>query len=220
MTNFVSYADATTLMTAIAEKIEKLGCYHFKGSIAFAALPASPSAAEKGFLWNISDDFTTDARFVEGAGKKYSAGENVGVADLSTYDAVTPAGSENPSTEGWYELVAGKYVLSEDTTVDPLKTYYEYNELYKLDCLGQFVDIDAILDIICAAKFEDDQAYVIGDVVRYTDNKIYKFKAPHAANDPWDPTEVDEKDVVSLIKEAEPESLTQQQIDALIALLG
>lgn len=220
MSNFVSYADATTLMTAIAEKIEKLGCYHFKGSIPFAQLPATPSVTEKGFLWNINDDFETDARFIEGAGKKYSAGENVGVADLSTYDAVTPAGSEDPSSEGWYELVSGEYVPTEDTTVDPLKTYYEYNELYKLDCLGQFVDIDAILDIICATKFENDQAYVIGDVVRYTDNKIYQFKAAHAANDPWDPTEVDEKDVVSLIKEAEPESLTQQQIDALIALLG
>ena len=220
MSNFVSYADATTLMTAIAEKIEKLGCYHFKGSITFSQLPATPSAAEKGFLWNISNDFTTDARFVEGAGKKYSAGENVGVADLSYYSEVTPVGSENPKTEGWYELVSGEYVPTEDETVDSGKTYYEYIESYKLDCLGQFVDIDAILDIICKDEFDATQAYVIGDIVRYTDNKIYQFKADHAANDPWDPTEVDEKDVVSLIKEAEPESLTQQQIDALIALLG
>ncbi len=220
MSNFVSYSNATTLMTAIAEKIEKLGCYHFKGSIPFASLPATPSAAENGFLWNINNDFTTDARFIEGAGKKYYAGENVGVADLSTYDAVAPVGSENPSTEGWYELVGGKYVLSEDTTVDAGKTYYEYTPNFKLDCLGQFVDIDAILDIICAEKFDATKAYAIGDVVRYTDDKIYKFKAAHTANDPWDADEVDEKDVVTLIKEAEPESLTQQQIDDLIALLG
>ena len=146
--------------------------------------------------------------------------KNVGVADLSTYDAVTPVGSENPTTEGWYELVNGKYVLSTDTTVDNLKTYYEYNPAFKLDCLGQFVDIDAILDIICAEKFDATQDYAIGDVVRYTDDKIYKFKAPHTANDPWDADEVDEKDVVTLIKEAEPESLTQQQLDDLIALLG
>ena len=220
MSNFVSYADATALMTAIAEKIEKLGCYHFKGSITFSQLPATLTAAEKGFLWNINNDFTTDARFVEGAGKKYSAGENVGVADLSHYDAVTPAGSENPKTEGWYELVSGEYVPTEDETVDAGKTYYEYVANFKYDCLGQFVDIEAILDIICSTKFDATQACAIGNVVRYTDGKIYKFKAPHAANDPWDPTEVDEKDVVSLIKEAEPESLTQQQIDALIALLG
>lgn len=218
MKNFVSYSDATALMTAIAEKIEKLGCYHFKGSIAFASLPATLTAAEKGFLWNISDAFTTDARFVEGAGKKYNAGENVGVADLSYYSAVTPVGSENPKTEGWYELVSGEYVPTEDETVDPLKTYYEYNESYKLDCLGQFVDIDAILDVICQEVFDATQAYDAGEVVRYN-GKLYKFKTAHVADDPWDPTNVDEVDVISLIADAEPESLTQAQIDALIALL-
>lgn len=219
MSNFVSYADATTLMTAIVEKINDLGCYHFKGSSTFEALPATPSAANVGFLWNISNDFTTDSRFIEGSGKEYKAGENVGVGDFSTYAAVTPIGSENPSTEGWYELVNGKYVLSEDTTVDSEKTYYSKTELYKYDCLGQFVDIEAILDIICEEEFDATQAYVIGDVVRYND-KLYKFKAAHTADDPWDPTEVDEKDVVSLIKESEPDSLTQEQMDALIAILG
>lgn len=40
------------------------------------------------------------------------------------YTAVTPVGSENPVTEGWYEKSGNTYVLSADTTVDPLKTYY------------------------------------------------------------------------------------------------
>lgn len=38
---------------------------------------------------------------------------------------VEPVGSEDPSSEGWYELVSGEYVLSADTTVDAGKTYYE-----------------------------------------------------------------------------------------------
>lgn len=38
---------------------------------------------------------------------------------------VEPVGSEDPSSEGWYELVSGEYVLSTDTTVDAGKTYYE-----------------------------------------------------------------------------------------------
>lgn len=46
-----------------------------------------------------------------------------------SYDAVTPAGTENPSEEGWYERSgsAGSYVytLTTDTTVDDTKTYYE-----------------------------------------------------------------------------------------------
>lgn len=219
MSNFVSYANATAIITAIAEKIEALGCYHFKGSIAFASLPATPSASEAGFLWNINNDFTTDARFIEGAGKKYKAGENVIVDDLSTYAAASPVGSEDPSSEGWYELVNGKYVESTDTTVDPLKTYYVKTPVYKLDCAGQLVDIDAILDIICKDDFDATQAYVIGDVVK-KDEKLYRFKAAHTANDPWDPTEVDEVDVIELIKDAEPDSLTQQQLEDLIALLG
>lgn len=42
------------------------------------------------------------------------------------YDAVTPVGSENPSTEGWYETSDGtNFTPSADTTVDGGKTYYE-----------------------------------------------------------------------------------------------
>ena len=41
------------------------------------------------------------------------------------YREVTPEGDEDPSALGWYELVGGEYVLSEDTEVDSTKTYYE-----------------------------------------------------------------------------------------------
>ena len=219
MSNFVSYVDATALMTKIAERFNKLGAVTFKGSVAFSGLPATPDSTMIGWMYNVNEDFTTDARFVEGAGKKYKAGENVIVDDLSTYAAASPVGSENPSTEGWYELINGKYVESTDTTVDPLKTYYVKTPVYKFDCAGQLVDIDAILDIICKDDFDATQAYVIGDVVK-KDEKLYRFKAAHTANDPWDPTEVDEVDVIELIKDAEPDSLTQQQLEDLIALLG
>lgn len=51
---------------------------------------------------------------------------------VDNYDAVTPAGTENPSEEGWYERSgsAGSYVytLTTDTTVDSQKTYYEKGE--------------------------------------------------------------------------------------------
>ena len=218
MSNFVSYSDATALMTKIAERFNKLGAVTFKGSVAFSGLPATPDATMIGWMYNVNEDFTTDARFVEGAGKKYKAGENVIVDDLSTYAAVTPQAGDNPSTEGWYELVNGKYVESTDTEVDAGKTYYEKTGIYKLGCAGQLVDIDAILDIICQADFETTEAYVIGDVVK-KDEKLYRFKADHAAG-AWDPTEVDEVDVIQLIKDAEPDSLTQAQLDALIALLG
>lgn len=48
-----------------------------------------------------------------------------GTDGTTTYNEVTPVGTENPVTEGWYELVGSAYVLSADTTVDNEKTYYE-----------------------------------------------------------------------------------------------
>lgn len=62
------------------------------GSIAFSALPATPAAAQQGYVYNITDAFTTDARFVEGAGKEYPAGTNVAVVlngSAYMYDALS-----------------------------------------------------------------------------------------------------------------------------------
>ena len=49
-------------------------------------------------------------------------------APTYVYTAVSPVGTENPSTEGWYVLSGDKYVLTSDTEVDANKTYYERTE--------------------------------------------------------------------------------------------
>lgn len=51
-------------------------------------------------------------------------------ADAPTYEytAVTPVGTENPKTEGWYVLSGDRYILTTDTEVDTNKTYYERTE--------------------------------------------------------------------------------------------
>lgn len=54
-----------------------------KGTVAYASLP-TPAKANLGYMYNVSNEFTTDARFVEGAGKKYDAGANVYVAAVTT----------------------------------------------------------------------------------------------------------------------------------------
>lgn len=83
-TNFVSYSNATELMTAIANKFATLsGAYIFKGSIQFANLPSTVTESMVGFVYNINEEFTTDARFIEGAGKVYPAGTNVSIANVS-----------------------------------------------------------------------------------------------------------------------------------------
>lgn len=78
--------------------------YKAGGSVAFDSLPEL-SAVEEGKVYNIIDEFTTTADFVEGAGKDYPAGTNVvcidtgedefkwdvlaGMVDLSAYDTAT-----------------------------------------------------------------------------------------------------------------------------------
>lgn len=44
------------------------------------------------------------------------------------YTAVSPVGSENPHSEGWYVLMGDTYRLTDDTEVDSNVTYYERTE--------------------------------------------------------------------------------------------
>lgn len=116
---------------ALEEKIDNTltSVYKVKGSLAFASLTSALLVkANEGNVYNITDEFTTTADFIEGAGKKHTAGSNVVIveatapaytasADTSVnaektyyesrnggYAVVTPAGNEDPSDEGWYEL--------------------------------------------------------------------------------------------------------------------
>lgn len=70
--------DGSSAQQITAEDLGLGAAYKPQGSIAFADLP-TPSASNLGYMWNITDSFTTDSRFVEGAGLSYSAGTNVGV---------------------------------------------------------------------------------------------------------------------------------------------
>lgn len=224
--NFVDYSNMTAIMNAIATKLNAInGAYVFRGSVAFASKPSPITEAMNGYVYNITDDFVTTADFVEGAGKSCKAGTNIVVADLSTYAIVTPAGSEDPSSEGWYELVGGKYVLSEDTTVDSEKSYYAKTVIVKWDVLGAWDDLDDLiarlnaLNATIAPVFDETLAYNEGDLVMHED-QLYAFKAGgHTADDPWDLTEVDAKTVVELIAAAEPDSLTTAQVNTLVGLL-
>jgi len=60
--------------------------YKPAGSVAFSGLPTL-GASYEGYVYNINEEFTTDANFVEGAGKTYPAGTNVVCIDVgsSTY---------------------------------------------------------------------------------------------------------------------------------------
>lgn len=223
--NFVSYQDANVLITKIAQKFHAVdAAFVFKGPSTFANLPTTPTAAMGGYVWDVTDAFTTDSRFIEGSGVDYPAHTDVSVADLSTYDAAVPI--SDPAAEGLYEInAAGKYVPTADTSIEAGKTYYAKTEVIKYNVTGPFYDVDAISERINKAiaditdsEFDTTQAYGIGDIVVYEDT-LYRFTSAHTADDPWDVTEVETITVLDLIEAAEPDSLTQAQVNALIGLL-
>ena len=83
----ITSGDAATLASAKEYADQQINAkiasaYKAAGSSAYAELP-DPVAEKEGYVYNITDDFTTDADFVEGAGKKYKAGTNLVVVEVS-----------------------------------------------------------------------------------------------------------------------------------------
>ena len=235
MANFVSYSNANTLMTSIAEKIKALkGAYIIRGNSTFANLPSVLTESMNGYVYNVTDDFTTDARFAEGSGIKQPAGTNVVVAAVSSHDSyteVTPAGDEDPSAEGWYVVDATQqsgttvYILTSDTTVITGQHYYKKTTVsdMKFDIIGTFVDVDELngridkTQLSIAPAFDDATNYAVGDTVIYGD-ELYICTTDHDAGD-WDPDDFTKTTVREIISAAEPDSLTEEQITALLELL-
>lgn len=84
-----SYVDTKVSGLQTADQVQAAissavaGVYTPKGSIAFASLPTA-AAGNKGWVYNVSDAFTTTAAFVEGAGHSYGAGTNVVCVDVGS----------------------------------------------------------------------------------------------------------------------------------------
>ena len=95
--------------TAINAKVSS--AYKAGGSVAFAALP-TPDAAHLGFVYNVTDKFTTTDAFVEGAGSKNAAGTNVAIV------AVT----DGETTNYKYDVLAGFVDLSGYDTAEQSNT--------------------------------------------------------------------------------------------------
>ena len=95
----IQYPSAKAVYDEINSKISSV--YKAKGTCTFANKPAL-IADNEGFVYNISDAFTTTADFVEGAGKSYPAGTNIIVINNGT--------AENPDWK--YDVLAGMTDLS------------------------------------------------------------------------------------------------------------
>ena len=97
--------------------------YKPAGSVAFADLPGA-SEANLGFVYNVTNTFTTTADFVDGAGKKHPAGSNVVIVSTGegTYGYDVLSGFVDLS--GYVEKDGSK-VLSTNDFTNELKTKLE-----------------------------------------------------------------------------------------------
>ena len=93
------YPSAKCVYDEINTKISSV--YKAKGTCTFANKPAL-QASNEGFVYNISDAFTTTSDFVEGSGKSYPAGTNIIIINNGT--------TANPSWK--YDVLAGMTDLS------------------------------------------------------------------------------------------------------------
>ncbi len=75
------YPTAKAVYNEITSKISSV--YKAKGTCTFANKPAL-NASNEGFVYNISDAFTTTSDFIEGSGKNYPAGTNIVVINNGT----------------------------------------------------------------------------------------------------------------------------------------
>lgn len=235
MANYVSYNQILTIVRSISHKFDLLGgAFVIKGTKTFATLP-EPGAKTVGFVYNVSDAFTTTATFVEGAGNNYPAGTNVVIVNNATrtftaVSAETIAALEtSPKDARYYELTDptnGEYVLTSDATPVSEKTYYtvvDGTPAYKYDVLAGFIDVTAITDRIddvvgsIAPEFSASTAYEAGETVMYN-GSLYKFTSNHSAG-AWDDNDAEPATVSSLIDNAEPESLDTNQMNTLLGLL-
>ena len=93
------YPTAKAVYNEITSKISSV--YKAKGTCTFANKPAL-NASNEGFVYNISDAFTTTSDFIEGSGKNYPAGTNIVVINNGT--------AASPSWK--YDILAGMTDLS------------------------------------------------------------------------------------------------------------
>lgn len=77
-----NYYDKNATDNKIDEKVNAKisSAYKAAGSVIFSALPQL-AETEEGKVYNISEEFTTNENFVEGAGKSYPAGTNIVCVD-------------------------------------------------------------------------------------------------------------------------------------------
>ena len=120
------------------------GGLHFMGTIAFASIPTT--GLTDGDMYNISDSFTTDSRFVEGAGITVQAGSDiVWIAAQSKWDILATGGGTSVPSGGTTSQALLKNSNSDGDVkwadvvlpaeIAPVEASTTASQNYAIDCL-------------------------------------------------------------------------------------
>lgn len=138
--NDSDYQTATEVQSAISAQIGSV--YKPGGSVAFASLP-TPAADNLGMVYNVTDAFTTNSNFVEGAGVQFPAGTNVvvilssgsqylfdvlsGFVDLSAYSTTSAMNSAISAAQS--AAVSQAVQQANQNTTEQLANYVQTSNL-------------------------------------------------------------------------------------------
>ena len=100
--------------------------YKPAGSCTFAQLPVTLTVSILGYVYDVTDQFTTDTRFAEGAGHTYPAGTNVVV--INTGDSTTPI-YKFDTLPGFIDLSSFQLKMQVDTL--PAASVSEAGKIYQ-----------------------------------------------------------------------------------------
>ena len=81
---YLSYDGLVELVAKIHEKYAPIKAFIYLGSVQNVAALPSVAGVRNGGIYNVEEESTTTADFVEGAGKKLQAGENVVAVNTGT----------------------------------------------------------------------------------------------------------------------------------------
>lgn len=105
-------ADKTEL-DDYAKKTDVASTYKASGSKTATFITTAPTSATLGNVYNMSEEFTTNVNFVEGAGKKYPAGTNIAVVEI-------PGATDSDPKTYKFDVMAGFIDTSEFLTEDDI----------------------------------------------------------------------------------------------------
>ena len=218
---------ASTVEAALAELLGKINALPSaivpKGSKAFAGLTPNTdlAAANVGFMWNITDAFTTTSDFAEGAGHSIPAGANVYVANVGT--AAEPS-YKYDIFQGMYDLSG--YALKSEMSVTPGEGANADKTTIQLKSGLTATVLTAHQDI--PGKADKDTDAVTGNIAEFDANgnpvdsghalSEYKTKQT-AVNDPSAGTDTDVDEFIATIaQDANGEiTATKQKVRAASA---